>query len=325
MAKNLEMRDAGSHTNAVLVTGGSGFIGRHLVKKLATQGRTVVSMYHHRLPEPMAHVYPVCSDLSSAELLGAPLRGVDTVVHLAWETSFMSGGQNHNLKEGLFNASNNIKLLRNLLAAMEKVGTRRIILVSANGVKRDATAPFLQEKYVAEWLTLNSRIAEKIILRPSIVCGGGGNHDRFLKSVMNVMKIPGIYPVPNAQNTLAPLHVDDLAEILKALTEVEMSVPCGILEVVGNETFKVEDVFKMISERFAKGSKVALKGMIGETLLPLFERHSREQGAQTPSLKHYLSIGSQLNPSNQQDNPLVEFVPKLTHSFRDILAENQSM
>ncbi len=70
---------------AVLVTGASGFIGCKLVSKIAEDCRSLVSMYRQRFPEPMENVFPVCNDLRSMELLGAPLREIDIVVHLAWE------------------------------------------------------------------------------------------------------------------------------------------------------------------------------------------------------------------------------------------------
>ena len=69
------MDNATSNSEAIMVTGGSGFIGQELVKKLAESKKSVVSIYRHRLPDPSPYVYPVCSNLDSAELLAAPLRG----------------------------------------------------------------------------------------------------------------------------------------------------------------------------------------------------------------------------------------------------------
>ena len=41
--------------NTILITGSSGFIGRRLVKSLA-KNNNIVSLYHERLPDPMANV-----------------------------------------------------------------------------------------------------------------------------------------------------------------------------------------------------------------------------------------------------------------------------
>ena len=112
-------KSGGGENQAILVAGGSGFIGKHLVKHLSKCGETVVSMYHHRLPEPMQNVFPVCSDLSSVELLGAPLRGVKSVVYLAWENSFIGPDQEWDVDLLHPTRPPNVKMLENLLRAME--------------------------------------------------------------------------------------------------------------------------------------------------------------------------------------------------------------
>ena len=149
-------------SSAILVTGGSGYVGTELVKYLASMGETVVSMYRHRLPEPREHVFPVCSDLASEELLAAPLRGVETVIHLAWERNLL-GPESGNVSFGLGRndtKTNNIRLLQNLVAAMEKANTKRIVFVSAHGAAYNAAEPFLREKYCGEICILNSKIPE---------------------------------------------------------------------------------------------------------------------------------------------------------------------
>ena len=105
---------------SVLVTGASGFIGCKLISSIAPDCRSVVSMYRQRLPEPLDNVFPVCNDLRSSELLGAPLREIDTVVHLAWE----------NDQEGHSKAAN-LLLIKNLISKMEEAGTKRLILLKS--------------------------------------------------------------------------------------------------------------------------------------------------------------------------------------------------
>lgn len=306
-------------TGAVLVTGGSGFIGKNLVKRLSAQGETVVSMYHHRLPEPMANVYPVCSDMSSAELIAAPLRGVDTVVHLAWSGGFSGpeGEVDWSLKSGKY--PQNIGTIINLINAMERAGTRRIIFVSAIGASRKADTPFLREKYLAEFFVLNSKIPEKIILRSTLVCGGA-NSDRFVQSVLGVMQYPGFYPVPNSKKMMSPLSVDDVSTVLAGLVQEGQVDPATVVEVTGQQAYKVEEVFKMISSQYARGSKIPLKGFLGDSLLPLFER--RKKDAPAPKLRDFLSLGNNVDESISQDNPLMTAVPSHLTSFRDLVTGN---
>lgn len=317
--KDFERSRRSGDNSAILVTGGSGFVGKHVVKKLAEDEQTVVCMYHHRLPEPMANVYPVCSDMGSSELIAAPLRGVNTVIHLAWEGSFVGSNEKLNWTPESQSAPKNIRLLKNLIAAMEKAGTRRLVFLSAIGANRYAKTRFLQEKYLAEFFILNSKIPEKIILRSTLVCGG--SNDKFLRSIINVMQFPVFYPVPQRKEMLSPLHIKDLSKIISDAATVQVTKNCAILELRGQEDFKVDEVFKMVSEKFAKGTKFAVRGVIGNALLPLFERDSR-RNHELVRLRDYLAIGSSVDASTQVDNPLANLVPEKLFSFKDILAEN---
>ena len=137
---------------AVLVTGGSGYLGSSVVRHLSLAGETVVSMYRHRLPEPCARVFPVCSDLSNAELLAAPLRGVHTVIHLAWDNTFTGPGcELSSDPSDEKNLTKNIRTLKTLLQAMETARTKRLIFMSAMGAGRHAESGFLTKKYLGEF------------------------------------------------------------------------------------------------------------------------------------------------------------------------------
>ena len=306
---------------AVLVTGGSGFIGRRLVKRFADDGQTVVCMYHHRLPEPMANVYPVCSDMGSSELIAAPLRGVHTVVHLAWEGNFVGPAEKVSGNLNSKDAPKNIKLLKNLIGAMEKAGTRRLVFISAIGASRQATSPFLQEKYLAELNILNSSIPEKIILRSTVACGGEGSNDKFIRSIVRVMQFPGVYPVPKQKENLSPLHVDDLVDVLANAAADELVHKNGILEVRGKESYGIDELFKLVSERYVTGSKIALRGLLGTSLMPLFERDTK-QDPNGAKLKHFLSVGNNLDDTIERENPLKDLLPAKYHSFKDVLSKS---
>lgn len=301
---------------AIMVTGGAGFIGQHTVRLLAEQGRTVVALYHHKLPESLENVYPVCSDMGSAELLAAPLRGVDTVVHLAWQGG-LAGPENKidydPASPGLL--PRNAQILKNLLTAMERAGTRRIVFVSAVGAQRSAQVPFLQEKYLSEFLVMNSKVPEKVILRSAVVFGGQGGGDPFLRSIMRVMKYP-VYPVPRRRDEISPVHVKDLASTIVAATQHAMTDAASLLDVQGGENYAVQDIFRIVSDRCVKGTRIALPGFLSNSLMPLFERTASSE-VQVPKLGHFLAIGGKCKDETRVGNPLVGVIPKKLASFKE--------
>ncbi|MEI6399247.1 MAG: NAD(P)H-binding protein, partial [Pseudomonadota bacterium] len=184
----------------VLVTGSAGFIGREVASKLAATNAQVVSMYHYRLPEAAEGLYPFSSDLSSPDLLATPLRGISTVVHLAWSTkgaaadNARAGGALH-ANPSHQHAGANIPMLRNLIAGMERAGTKRIVFLSALGARRNCENLFLLEKYICELMIINSDIPEKVIIRSASVISGPISNDRMVQSLLSSIRWPGVYPL----------------------------------------------------------------------------------------------------------------------------------
>ena len=304
----------------VLITGSSGFIGGRLVRNIAERRVPVVAMYYHRLPDAVPNVFPICSDMSSPELLATPLRGVETVYHLAWDSSSANGSERDVTWEVDSNKlPKNVQVARNLFAAMERAGTKRLILVSSIGAKRTASERFLREKYLTEFYALNSKIPERIIVRPSVVFGRDGQNDPFVRSIVRVMRFPIVYPVPCSKGLLAPIDVEDLVKVLATLHTAELKQPCAMLEVTGAEAYKVSDVFRLVSARYAKGARIPLPGALGNSLLSFFERDSRKGAVAAPKLRDYLVLASKGDREINDNNPMVGVLPKHMHSFREVV------
>lgn len=322
----MQRKSTAADQNAILVTGGSGYIGKNLVQKLASEDLTVVSMYRHHLPEPSAFVYPVCSDMSSAELIAAPLRGVETVIHLAWSPGFTGQlpKKKKRFEHGDQPATENLRSLANLIKAMENTGTKRIILVSALGAKRGVSNHFLQEKYLAEFAVLNSKIPEKVIVRPSLVYTGDVKNDRLIRSISHLFDFPGVYPVPNAKALLSPIYIENLSSILLALATKPLPEPAAILEIDGGDAMKTEDFFRLVGMYAGKKKKIALRGRIANHMLPIFERYgavSKDSGNDSPSLRAMLELSRPSTLKNQEQLGFAPFWPEKFQTIDGVFAE----
>lgn len=303
----------------ILVTGGSGMIGRQMVRRLAEDGHGVVSMYHRRLPEAIQGVCPTCNDMLSAELLAAPLRGVSTVIHMAWDGTFI-GPTDPGVEWSPYSAKAplNAQNTRRLVVAMERAKIRRIVFLSAVGANRHSTDPFLREKYLAEQIVLNSAIPEKIVVRTGVVCAGPGV-DKFLGALVKVMRIPGMYPKPRRQAKLAPVHIEDLIRVLSNVTHMELEESAGVIEVVGGAEYKISEILRMVSEKFAGGARLPVGGVMGEWAMSFLERQSKE-GPALPQLRHFLGL---VSPTSREalvrDNPLAGALPPTMRTFKEAL------
>lgn len=104
-----------------LITGGTGFVGRHVAKALATNGHDVVVTSRQRSAERDSAIRNIACDLLSNE---APATlaaiGADTLIHLAWETTH---GAFWNAPVNLDWAAATLKLAR----AFREAGGRRFV------------------------------------------------------------------------------------------------------------------------------------------------------------------------------------------------------
>lgn len=269
-----------------LVTGSSGFIGRYLVRRLAQAQGRVVCMYRHRLPEPHENILPFYSDLRSPDLLLAPLKGVDTVVHLAWNGNFVGPKEDiiADSRELRSIFTPNIRALRNLIHAMERAKTSRLIFLSVRGADCEAGVSFLKEKYIAEHYILNSDIREKIIIRCPVIWSGAKKHDRFVKTVLRLMRLPGFSIMPNFRKQVCLTHVDDIVSCIVEICQDQLRAGNLIIEPPAQVTLNIRELFKMISLTVLCKNKLPIGGVLGNAMLPLLEREK------TPKIRQFLAL-----------------------------------
>jgi UDP-glucose 4-epimerase len=131
----------------VLVTGGSGFIGRHMVAGLAAAGAhvRVVDLQPH--PDPAVEL--VQGDLADPDVLAAALAGgFDAVVHLAAVTSVL-----RSLEHPELTYRTNVAATHGLLEGARKAGVKALAFASTNAVTGPMEAPAITEAATLKPLT----------------------------------------------------------------------------------------------------------------------------------------------------------------------------
>ena len=110
------------------MTGANGFVGSHLLRRLAKSGGGPVRGLVRKLRTGVRDgVEPVVGDLTKPETLAPALAGVDTVVHAAAIT-----GDQKEPYRGAYDQINRVGT-KNLVAAAREAGVGRFVLMSGLG------------------------------------------------------------------------------------------------------------------------------------------------------------------------------------------------
>ena len=218
----------------ILVTGGTGFVGWHIVRAAVAAGHEVVSL--SRGVQRGAHVYPVRNvhiDLVRPEGLLEALAGTGGVVHAA---GILRDERGQSLERAHVGAT------ANLVEACRRAGVGKIAHLSALGVHAKAPSTYLRSKWEAERIIESCGISYTIF-RPSLVFGAG---DRIVTQLLTVCRYSPVIPLlGDTDARVQPIWVGDVATaVVRALSD--RSTDSEIYELGGPESMTISDVVAAI-------------------------------------------------------------------------------
>lgn len=181
----------------ILLTGASGFLGRHITAALNALGHTVRPVARH-------HGHDLQSLQRPADWLPL-LDGVDAAINAAGIIG-EAGAQT-------FQAIHT-DAPKALFAACAQAGVGRVVQVSALGADAQAFSAFHLSKRAADD-ALRASALSWMVLRPSLVYGAGGASARLF---MQLARLPVIPVLEGGRQPVQPVHVSDVvAAVLASL------------------------------------------------------------------------------------------------------------
>lgn len=190
----------------VTVFGGSGFLGRHIVRLLAKKGfRIRVAC---RRPDLAGHLQPL-GNVGQITAIQANLRYRDSVDRAVMDADYVI-----NCVGILFESG------RNTFDAVQAFGAKaiaeaakkqgaKLVHVSAIGADKNSEADYARTKAIAEEAVLNA-VKDAVIIRPSIIFGP---EDGFFNKFADMSRLAPALPLIGGGHTkFQPVYVADVAE-----------------------------------------------------------------------------------------------------------------
>lgn len=196
----------------IAVTGGTGFVGSHLIDIALAAGHQLNALTRREQPERQG-VDWITGDLASRDALERLVSGADAVIHVAGTISGRSAAT--------FEAGNVAGTLT-MLAAATAGGVHRFVQVSSLAAREPKLSLYGTSKAKGEELVIRSGL-DWAIVRPPAVYGPG---DREMLELFRMARL-GIMLMP-PRGRVSVIHVDDLARLLLGLADPAAPASCLI-------------------------------------------------------------------------------------------------
>ncbi len=232
------------------VFGGTGFIGRYLVQRLARDGYSVRVPTRHaaeanrlRVSGVVGQVVPVRMSLKNDAAIERVVDGADWVINLVGILA-----ENRKQKFSTLHA----ELPGRIAAACTKAGVKSLVHVSAIGADKSSASAYARSKAEGEENLLKN-FPQATIMRPSVVFGP---EDDFLNRFGEMCMLSPVLPlIGGGQSRFQPVYVADVAEAIHVAL-ASKDARGQIYELGGPRRYTFKQVLEYINEVTGRDRKL---------------------------------------------------------------------
>lgn len=225
----------------VAVTGGTGFVGRHLVNRLLKDNHEITVLTHRKSGENIFdnRVRMISGSVNSASEMVPAFQGCQVIFHLV---GIIAETRKNTFEKTVVEGT------RNVVAACREAKVKKIIYLSAMGTSEFAETTYHRTKYQAEQTVINSGL-EWVIFRASVIYG---EDDSFLAILSKVIKYFPFIPIfGDGRYKLQPVYIEDLTNAM-AKAVVTPSAAGQIIDIGGPEQLDYMTIMNKIKKTLGK-------------------------------------------------------------------------
>jgi len=226
----------------VTIFGGSGFIGRQIVREMARLGcqvRVAVRDPDAALPlktcGDVGQITPIQANVTSERQIKAACEGADVVINLV--------GILYEKGSRTFDAMH-VQASKRIAEAAKAGGATRFVQMSALGASEQSSSRYAQSKARAE-TEVRKIFDDAVILRPSVVFGP---EDAFFNRFAQLMRLSPIMPlIGGGEQKFQPVYVGDVADALR-LAATKSDCAGQTYELGGPNVYTFREIMELIMQ-----------------------------------------------------------------------------
>ncbi len=261
----------------ICVLGGSGFVGRHIIRRLAEKGLNVRVLTRNRERAKDLFVLPtvavVEANIFDPLELNRYFEGMDAVINLAGvlyeETA--SRVDKPSARRGSFHETH-VELPRKVVHACAAQGVKRLLHMSALGAEPTSRSAYLRSKGIGEVIVREAGAVHKehevwylngpkfvhgyaldvTIFRPSVIFG---REDSFLNLFSGLVKNFPVLPLANPDAKFQPIYVDDVAQAF--VNSLNNTATYGrTCDLCGPKVYRLQELVEFVGKTLGQRRKV---------------------------------------------------------------------
>ena len=218
----------------ITVFGGTGFVGRHIVRLLCESGTTVrIASRQPRRPEG-ANVEQIAADAHDERSVDAAVEGADGVVNAI--SLYVEHGSDtfHSV---------HVEAAARIARAARRVGTKRLVHLSGIGADAASPSPYIRSRGEGE-AAVQAAFPGAVIVRPAVMFAPD---DGFLTTILRLLRALPAYPVfGDGKTRLQPAYADDVAVAIAQILR-QSKKPYAIYELGGPRVYSYEELLVTIA------------------------------------------------------------------------------
>jgi uncharacterized protein YbjT (DUF2867 family) len=216
------------------VFGGTGFVGRRVVRHLRESGTKVRIVSRHRGVSRDDGIEQIAADARDQRSVEAAVAGADSVVNAI--NLYVEHGSNtfHSV---------HVETAAKIARAARQAGIRQFVHVSGIGANTASPSPYIRSRGQGE-AAVQTAFPSAVIVRPAVMFAPD---DEFLTTILRLLRSLPAYPLfGDGRTRLQPVYVDDVAAAIAQILR-QSQKPYPVYEMAGPRVYSYEELLRTIA------------------------------------------------------------------------------